>query len=203
MAFIDNLAFLLFSVSFAGFILLYTASSMYLVYRSKKRNYIQHLQGASIPMLLIGLYLVFSGFAGQLTWPLPGSYNILYFDPIVALGLLMVAFALAIRFKVNLEYAGFFGLLVGVMALLYGIKAYSIGLSSEPLAVLVLYMFYGIAGIFSFPAALIADRLPFKSNPKLIWHVLLLIFWLALLLASLTSGYIGYSAIGGHLVSAP
>ncbi len=203
MAFIDNLAFLLFSVSFAGFILLYTASSMYFVYRNKKRDYLKHLQGASVPMLLIGGYLVVAGFLGQATWPLPGSYNILYFDPIVAFGIVILAFAIAIRLKVSFEYSGFFTLLVGVMVALYGFKAYTIGLSTEPLAVFMLYLCYGIAGVFAYPAGMIADRLPFSTKPKLIWHVLLALFWVALLVASLLAGYIGYAALGGHLISAP
>lgn len=204
MAFIDNLAFLLFTISFAGFLLLYVVSSMYLVYRSKKKDYLDHLEGASVPMMLVGAYLVIAGFIGQITWPLPGAYNILFFDPLVSFGLVTLAFAIAIRFKVNLEYAGFFGLLVGIMTLIYGWQGYSIGLTLEPIALLALYLFYGVAGLFSYPVALIADRLPgLQKNAWIGWQLLLLVFWLALFAASITSAYIGVSAIGGHLVTPP
>ena len=204
MAFIDNLAFLLFTISFAGLLLLYTVSSMYLVYRSRKKDYIGHLEGASVPMMIVGAYLVVAGFVGQILWPLPGSYNILFFDPLVSFGLVTLSFAIAIRFKVNLEYAGFFGLLVGAMTLIYGWQGYNIGLTQEPFALLALYIFYGIAGLLSYPVALIADRLPgLQKNPWIGWHIILVIFWLMLFAASITSAYIGTAAIAGHLVSAP
>ena len=39
MAFIDNLAFSLFAISMAGFILLYVISSMYFVYKRKRKDF--------------------------------------------------------------------------------------------------------------------------------------------------------------------
>lgn len=204
MGFIDNLAFLLFSICFAGFLLLYIVSSMYLAYRRKKRDYVERLNGASIPLLIAGGYMVIAGIIGQATWPLPGSYNILFYDPLLAFGLLVLAFALAIRLKTRLEYTGVLGLLVGAMVLIYGYEGYTIGLTKSPLALLLLYVFYGVAGIFSYPVSLIYDRLPgLKKKPWGGWHVLLIIFWLAILAASLLAGYTAFAAISGHLVSAP
>jgi putative membrane protein len=185
-------------------VLLYAAASMYLVHMRGKKDYERHLEGASVPMLLIGGYLVVSGFAGQLTWPLPGSYNILFFDPLVAFGLVILAFALAIRYDVKLEYAGFFGLLVGIMAIIYGFQGYSLGLTQAPIALLLLYFFYGSAGVFSYPVSLVADRLPNHESHRWIgWRIAIVLFCLALFAASVTSAYIGMSAIPGHLLSAP
>lgn len=204
MAFIDNLAFSLFSISFAGLLLLYTVTSMYFVYRGKKNDYKDHLQGAMGPMAVVGAYLILTGLWGQFTWPLPGSYNILFYDPMVAFGLVVLSFALSIKFNVRLEYAGFLGFLVGIMTILYGLQGYSIGLTQSPFALLGLYFCYGVAGIFSYPVSMIADRLPgLKKNPWIGWHICLVLFWLAMLAASLVAGYIGMSAIGGHLLSAP
>ncbi len=204
MAFVDNLAFGLFAISFTGFLLLYTVTSMYFVYRSKKGDYDTHLAASSVPMGLAGAYLVLAGFVGQMVWPLPGSYNILFFDPMVAFGLVALAFCLAIRYKVSLENAGFLGLMVGVMTVLYGITGYHIGLTQEPIALLALYMFYGIGGILAYPVSMIADRLPgLKKNPWVGWHVILALFWVSMFAASALAAYIGYSAIGGHLLSAP
>ncbi len=206
MTFTDNLAFGLFSISFASLMLFYVATSMYFIYRHKRdpKEYTEHMRSAAAPMMVIGSYLVLLGFLGQATWPLPGSYNILFFDPMVAFGMVILAFALSIRSNVKLEYAGFFGLLVGLMALIYGAEGYSIGLTLAPSALLALYFFYGMTGVFSYPAALIFDRLPgHKKTHWIGWDVLLALFWLSLLAAGLTSAYIGISAIPGHLISAP
>lgn len=204
MVFIDDLAFGLFSIGFAGMLLFYTIASMYLVYRNKKKDYHDHLKAAHVPMMLVGLYMVVLGFFGQATWPLPGSYNILFFDPLVAFGLVVLAFALSIRYNVRLEYAGFLGLMVGAMVIVYGVQGYAIGLTSEPIALLGMYGCFGIAGLFSYPVAMIADRLPgLQKRPWLGWHVMLLIFGVFLLLASLLSFYVGASAVAGHLVTAP
>ncbi len=204
MPFIDNLAYSLFSLGFAGLLLLYIVTSMYLAYRKGQKDYSQHLESAGIPLLLVGAYIVIAGFWGQITWPLPGSYNILFYDPFVTFGLLILAFALCIRYGVRLEYAGFFGMLAGIMTLIYGAEGYSIGLTSAPLALLALFACFGIAGVLSYPVALIADRLPgFKKNPWPGWTAILAIFWIFLLAASLIAGYIGASAISTHLITAP
>ena len=65
MVFIDNLAYSLFSVSFAGFLLFYTVISIYLSYKRKGKNFTDHLNGASVPLALIGLYVLVTGIWGQ------------------------------------------------------------------------------------------------------------------------------------------
>ncbi len=205
MAFTDNLAYSLFAISFAGFLLLYLISSMYRIYRRKHRNFSEHLAAASIPLGLIGLYMFITGLWGQFVWPLPGSYNILFYDPLISFGILLVAFSLAVRYKVRLEYAGILGLMVGVMVIIYGVEGYSIGLTAAPIALLGMYFCYGTAGIFSYPVSLIADRLPGFKKGKVWkgWHIILVIFWFLLLLASVLSAYVGILAIPQHLLSAP
>ncbi len=202
MAFIDNLAYGLFSISFAGFLLLYTALSMFLAYKRKQRNLTEYLKGACIPIAIIGIYLLITGIWGQFVWPLPGSYNILFYDPLVSFGILLIAFSMAIKYDVKLEYVGFLGLLIGIMAIVYGIEGYNIGLTSAPIALLLMYLFYGLSGIFSYPISLIADRLP-GSRSNNTWLIILAIFCLLLFLASALSSYIGILAIPQHLLSAP
>jgi len=179
---------------------------MFLDYR-KKAPVSEHkisLKGASVPLAIVGAYMFIMGLWGQMTWPLPGSYNILFYDPMIAFGMLTLAFAFAIRFEVRLEYAGFLGLMTGVMALIYGYEGYGIGLTSSPFALLMLYLFYGGAGIFSYPLALIADRMPgLKKNVWWGWNVFIALFVLAMFVASLTAAYVASQAIGGHLLSAP
>lgn len=205
MVFTDNLAYSLFAISFAGFLLLYTISSMYLVYRRKGKNFSEYLKSASIPIAILGVYLLIMGFWGQFTWPLPGSYNILFYDPMISFAILLISFSLAVKYGVRLEYVGFLGLLVGIMVIVYGIEGYGLGLTQSPIALFLMYFFYGIAGIFAFPVSLIADRLPGIKKGKIWkgWHIILITFWIILLLASCLSAFTGVLAIPAHLLSAP
>lgn len=206
MAFVDNLAYSLLSLSFAGFLILYTLSSLYLVYRRGKKNFFEYLDSAAIPLALIGVYMFVTGLWGQFTWPLPGSYNILFYDPLLSFGILLVAFAIAIRTKAKLEYVGFLGLMMGVVAIAYGFEGYKIGLTSAPLALFGMYLAYGVAGIFSYPVSLIVDRrLPgLKKRSGISLNVIVIVlFLLLILLASALSAYVGVSAISAHLITAP
>jgi putative membrane protein len=202
--FIDNLAFSLFSLSIASLIIVYLMVSVYLEYKKGKKDYKEIEAAATVPLILVGAYMVLSGAFGQFTWPLPGSYNILFYDPLVSFGLVILAFALAFKYNVRYEFVGFFGLLVGIMTIFYGIQGYSIGLTELPAALLALYVFFGVAGIFSYPVSLIMQRLPgLKKNPWIGWQVCLVIFVAALLLAALAAGYVAVSAIPAHLLSPP
>ena len=204
MVFVDNLAYSLFAIGFAGFLLLYVITSMYFVYRKRAKDYSAHLSAAGVPLMVIGFYIVVMALWGQFTWPLPGSYNILFYDAMVSFGLVILSFAFSIRYKVRLEYAGFFGLLVGIMTIIYGVQGYTLGLTQSPLALLALYCCYGVAGVFSYPVAIIADRFPgLKKDPWAGWYICLVIFWVAMLASSLVASYIGSQAITGHLISAP
>ncbi len=205
MVFTDNLAYSLFSLSLAGFMLLYTISSMYGVYKRKQRNFSEYLKSASIPLGIIGIYMFIMGIWGQFTWPLPGSYNILFYDPLISFGILLIAFALAVKYGARLEYAGFLGLMVGLMVIAYGIQGYNLGLTSAPMALLLLYFLYGFCGIFAYPVSLIADRLPGLKKGKVWvgWKLTLAAFWILLLLSSLLSAYVATSAISAHLITAP
>lgn len=204
MVFIDNLAYSLFSISFASFLLLYTVISMYLVYRRGQRTYTDYLRSASVPLLLIGLYMVVQALWGQFTWPLPASYNVLFYDPLLSFGLLLVGFFLSVRHQVRLEYIGFLGLLVGIVVILYGIQAYQLGLTKSPIAMLAMYALFGLSGILSYPVSLIADRLPgHKKEVWVGWYVFLGLFCILILLAGLLSAGAGVQAVFQHLISAP
>ena len=205
MPYIDNLAYSLFSISLAGFLLLYTVSSMYGVYNRRERNFEDHLKSACVPLGLIAAYMFIMGLWGQFTWPLPGSYNILFYDPLISFGIVLIAFALAVKCRLKLEYVGFLGLMVGLMTIAYGAEGYSIGLTQAPVALLLLYFLYGFTGILSFPVSLMADRAPDMRKGR-VWHgwkFTLAMFWIFLLLASLLSGFVAVSAISAHLITTP
>ncbi len=204
MVFIDNLAYSLFAISIAGFLLLYTVASVYLAYRKKSRDFKSYLKSASIPIALISVYLIVAGLWGQFTWPLPGSYNILFYDPFISFGLILFAFAVEARSGERMDYSGFMALLFGIMVIIYGIRGYGIGLTTVPIALLAMYFLYGIAAVFSFPVSLMAERMPgLKPNFWKGWYVMLAVFFVSLLLASALAGYVGAQAITAHLLNPP
>ncbi len=205
MAFIDNLAFSLFTISFAGFLLLYTGSWMYLImYKRKGKSFSDHLKSASVPLAIIGITMFSGGLWGHFAWPLPGSYNILFYDPLLFFGILLIAFSICVNFKLKLEYTGVLGLLSGIVTIFYGAVGYGLHMTSAPLAMLLMYAFYGLGGILSYPVSLLADRMQGSpQRPAATWQVLLIVFLIFLLFASLLSGLVGVMAIPKHLLSAP
>ncbi len=204
MVFIDNLAYSLFAISIAGFLLLYSIVSIYLAYRKKKEKLNESIKSTTVPLFFIGVYLLITGLWGQFVWPLPGSYNILFYDPLVSFGIVILTFATIGRFGGNMEYVGFLALLFGIMAVIYGIQGYNIGLTEEPVALLAMYFLYGLTGILTYPIALIVQRKPgMQKNYWGGWIVLLFLFCASLFVASALAGFIGYESIGSHLVTTP
>jgi putative membrane protein len=204
MVFIDNLAFSLFAISIAGFMLLYSMVSIYLSYRKNQKMLSEHIRNTTVPLFFIGIYLLVMGLWGQFAWPLPGSYNILFYDPLVAFGIVMLTFATIGRLGGNMEYAGFLAFLFGVMAIIYGIAGYNVGLTLEPVALLAMYFLYGLTGILAYPIAMIAQRKPgLQKNHWGGWIILLGLFCLSIFAASCISGFIGFEAIGAHLLTTP
>jgi putative membrane protein len=204
MAFVDDLTFELFVLAFSGFVFVYLMSRLYLDYRHKKQRVQERLESASIAILITGVYIFLIALVSQITWFLPGAYNILFYDPFMALGVLMVAFALSARYKYKLQYVGLLGLLFGIMTIWYGVSAYDLGLTSEPLAMLALFVLFGAAGLLSYPITLILDALPgYKKRIWLGWNVILVLFWLFLVVGSLLAAYIGVSAVPAHLAKPP
>ena len=204
MAFIDDLAFLLFSITIAGLFILYTLASIYLAYKKDQKSLVESIKDASIPMLIIGSYFLVMGIWGQFTWTLPGSYNILFYDPLVAFGIVLLSFAIAGRTGARLDYAGFLGFLFGVMAIIYGHDGYTAGLTQLPIAMLGMFAFYGLAGVFSFPLSMkIEILIGTKKTMSTPGMIIFALFFLSLLAGSLIAGYIGVLAVQGHLLSPP
>lgn len=199
MAVINGLAYSLFSITFVGLLLLYFVVRTYLTAKSRQKIS-EQLNGVAMPLGIAGIFIAITGVWNMLTWPLSGSYNILFYDPYVALGLLLVAFAYAIKHKIKLEYIGFWSLLAGIMTIVYGINGYGLGMTSSPIALLGLYSFFGIAAILACPMAYLADRLPgMNSRLSSGWKLIVVLFALALIGAIIVAGLLSVTAIAGHL----
>ncbi len=194
--FIDNLAIELLILFFSGMLVLYTTINMYL---KNKRSKKPEEEINVIPLFIMGLFIFINGIAEELMWSLPGSYNILFYDPFILFGMILIAFSVSISLKQKLNYVGFFSLISGAVVIIYGYFGYILNMTNSPIMLLSLYGFFGFSGIFAYPATLIYDS---KKSSK--FHTLLLIlFWIFLSLAVLTALVLGGAALFGHLKTPP
>ncbi len=203
MVFVDLLTSQLFVLGFSGIVLVYATVQAGMLYR-KGKEIEGHLRSAQIPLALFGLYALVTGLFGQFAWPLPGSYNILYYDIFTLWGLFLLAGAWALHSRLKLQYVGLISLLIGCMAIWYGVCAYNLGLSMAPIAVLGLFGLFGFAGILGYPVTLMLDREQQKIKNKWRgWYILLGLFVIVLLLASAVAIFVAASAVPAHLASPP
>jgi putative membrane protein len=205
MVFVDDLAYELFVLGFVAVLTLYMTLSVYFTFkRSKKADMYDVIDGAVLPLGLLGIYLFIMAVAGQLSWPLPGAFNMVYFDPMVSLAMVLIGFAYSIRARLKMHYIGFFSLLVGIMTIYYGVIAYSLKLSLSPLGLFGLFFSFGAVAVLAFPVSLILDLKPGLTSeyPK-VWVALLVLFWIALLVAALVAFFTGFSAVPAHFSNPP
>lgn len=196
--FVDLLTSQLFVLGFSGLIIAYLA--FYSLTGKGKKNY-TNIRSGSVILAVLGFYMVVTGLFGQFTWPLPGSYNILYYDIYTLWGLLVVGLAWSLRERMSLRPLGIFAMLLGFMSIYYGIMAYTMGLSQSPIAVLGLYSLFGISGVLVYPLAMVVEG-DVKNNQG-IWKAVGIACVAALVLGSLLAILIGASALPSHLAMAP
>ena len=207
--FIDEIAYVLFAIGFVGVLTLYMTISVFYNYRKnlkKKENIDIYgiISGGILPLGAVGIYLFIISLIGQITWPLPGSYNILFFDPLMSLSIVLIGFAWSVSSRIKIHYVGLFSLLVGLMTIDYGITGYMIGLTQSPLAFMGLFVTFGIVGVLAFPVSLIMDNQPGKtsSHPKL-WFSLVALFWIFLILATVIAFLVAGLSLYPHLSTPP
>lgn len=206
--YIDNLAFQMLTLVMTSGVVVYVTGKMYLEFRKNgTKNVEATLRQAMFPLGLLGALITALGFWAEITWPFPdplAQFNILFGDPYLLFGIILLSMALSIAFKQKLQYAGFFALLGGIMAVYYGSTIYSYQYTQEPLASLGMYLAFGVAGILTWPATLAYDSMDEKaSGPSTSWGILLFLFWLAFILAAIFTGLIGVPAVFSHAGATP
>ena len=203
MAFIDDLAMELFTLSLVGVVSIYLTGSVYVAYRKG----IKDIEGVSkpgvYPLGVLGAIITIMGIYGEMTWPLPGSYNILFYDPYLIIGLILIIMAVSIAMKQKLQFTGILALFSGLVAIYYGANAYMDKMTSSPIAMLGLYIAFGLTGVFTYPTTLIYDMLPGKEKVSKLWTVVLVIFWIGLVVSAVLAAVTAIEAVPQHLLSPP
>jgi putative membrane protein len=202
--YIDILTSELFALGFSGLLIFYVAVQSCLLKR-KGMDARPAMQQSKIPLAMLGAYIAITGLFGQFAWPLPGSYNILFYDLYPLWGFFLLGLSLTLHTKNKLQYMGIFGLFIGFMALIYGYYGYGLGMTQAPIALLGMYSLFGLAGILGYPVSLIFDGTQGKAAGKKWqgWETVVTLFAVFLLFASLLAIFIGASAVPAHLQTPP
>jgi putative membrane protein len=139
----------------------------------------------AVPGFLItgGIGLI-TGLLMSLTWPLPGSYNILFGEPTVLLGAVFFMAGLAINFGWEMITVGVFALGGGAVAIFLGIRMIGLKLTSEPVQAAIGYFLAGAAGVLALPAL---------AMPKM-----KIIRWIAAIVALVAAGFWVYTAFSTY-----
>ncbi|MCL4444168.1 MAG: DUF981 family protein [Candidatus Thermoplasmatota archaeon] len=204
MAFVDDLALELFVLALVGVISIYMTASVYLEYR---RGNVKDIEGVLrqgvFPLGLLGAFIFIMGLFGEIAWPLPGSYNILFYDPFVIIGIVILSMSVAIYLRQKLQFVGILAFFSGLIAIFYGANAYTDGMTSSPIAMLGLYIAFGLTGMFTWPATYIYDVLPSKGKVSNIWTLILVIFWIGLVVSAILAAFTAIEAVPQHLLKPP
>jgi putative membrane protein len=226
MTFVDTLAFQLFTLAFVSGLLFYSGVVGYVTYiRFGPKRTFEHLKGQAVPLGAIGVIIAAIGLWGEIVWPLPGPYNILFFDPYVLLGTVLIAFAMTVLFRWRTQYVGLLAAFTGLLSIYYGANAYNLSLTKEPLAMFLLYLAMGGTAVFTFPVTLWLDRFvigpitstdPSEGGPSStatkiaqmsaevkVLFGLFLVFLLFAAGSAIAALWIGGGALPQHLTAAP
>ena len=228
MTFVDTIAFQLFTIAFVAVLLFYAGISTYWEYLKRGfREAYKLMRAQAVVLSAIGIVILIIGFWGEFVWPITtivngnnvlGAYDILFYDPYIMMGMALLGFAACVMLRLATKYAGLFALMVGGLSIYYGTNAYSLGLTKEPTIMLLLYVAFGITGIFSFPFTLFIDRIivePLQTESTAsstrmpvtpLWKLALACFVIFLLFSAISAIlaiFIGGGALAPHLASPP
>ncbi len=167
--FVDDLGLQEAFLFFAAVILTYVAViGWWAIVKNNPERLKGILKGAAIPVGLIGFASLALALWGEMAWPLPASFNILYTDVSLMFSMVLVAFALSAGLGYRLQYAGLFALAAGAVTAFYGWSGYVLGKpnASGSFDMLLLYLGWAAAGISAFPATVIVDHYLLNVAPN-------------------------------------
>lgn len=223
MSFIDDLTLVLDLLILITTAVFYTGVMVWFEVERKDRSRANtHLQGGALILGLLGGIMGLFSVWGELAWPITGfpgaqSYDLFFYDVLILLSILLVAFALAVRLRYPTHFVGMLGVIIGLGVWFYGVRAYQLSLTQHPMETLLMYLAFGAVAIGSYPATLFVDwfivgpavpgtdPLPSAPTPNYpwMWRIFLGIFLGVVVLAGVASVLYGIDAAWAHLASPP
>jgi putative membrane protein len=152
--------------------------------RGESRSYAAGFGAVGVLGLILGLGMVF-------TWPLPGSYNIVFGEATVLFSLAFLAAGVALGLGWDLRPVTVYAFFAGLYAVIGGARIISLGLTKEPLLSGLGFILAGLMGVLAAPAwRLLQTRAIFRRLAAL-----------ALLAVAVLWGVTFYNALWGHLAT--
>ena len=182
--FIDYLAVMLLSLGVSA---AYLAWFVYNLGRTGKT-----MPELVVPMFALGFFNAIGGFALSFTWPLPAGYNMLFGDPLLFLGLLMIAGAYMVRKNISIKNLAMPGFLLGIYILVgaAAIVGYNLEPGSHFIPAFGLYLVAGLSGLFSPVLYLKA-----KGAGRYVYYIPAAL----LILTAIAALFLAYTALYAHI----
>jgi uncharacterized membrane protein len=230
MTFIDDLSIITDLLILVPCLVFYTGFMVWLNLRKKDVPRAQaHLREGGIMLGILGVVIGIYALVGSLTWPLTtggttnflASYDLFFYDVLVLLAALLVAFGVTVALRLPTHFVGMMAVVVGFGVGFYGYRAYYLSppLTQDPLETFLLYLAFGGMAIFSYPATLFVDWFvtgptkpessPLASDPtprpqyRWMWIILIGIFLGVAVLAGIAAVWYGFDIGWAHLAAPP
>jgi putative membrane protein len=163
--FVDTLAFQQVTLLIAAVMVCYVGVAAALAMRRNDAAGVRSaLRSGAIPLGSVGAIATLIAIWGEIAWPLPGSYNILFTDVYMLFGVTLVVLAVSMAASARLQFAGLFALVSGGVTIAYGWAGYGLNMTKDPFETFLLYGAFGLAGILAFPTTLFVDH--FLAHPE-------------------------------------
>jgi putative membrane protein len=146
-----------------------------------------------VPAFVIGMFDLVSGYEMSFTWPLPSGYNMLFGDPLLFFGLLLVAASVMIYKNMKVASLSVLFVILGIYVLTgaASILTYHLESGVNLISAMGLYIIDGVAAILV-PIVMM--------KPAGSWKSVYYLEFILLVLGSLLALFIGYVALPGHIV---
>ncbi len=189
--FVDPLTIMLVAVA--------ASTSLIALYLIEAAKGSKSLSNIAVPGMVIGFFDFASGFLMSFAWPFPGAlsaYNMLFGDPMLFLGIIMIAGSYMLYRNIKPNIVSIFGFFLGIYLFVETYAIYALGLERgvDLYTALGLYFFSALAALLS-PLVYINT----KKNGYGAYYFLAALLIIAAFFAMLIGGV----GIYGHLVSPP
>src|SRR5487761_1063356 len=218
MALTNNISVLLDLLILIAAAVFYTGFLVWFSYRGKDLERAEkNLRAGAWLIGSLGVFVAIFAFWAEMTFPLTSGSssvdNVLFFYPLLMLAFLTVAFAVSIGIRFPTHYIGVLGAVIGCAVIYYGVHAYLLGLSDQPVLTVMMYCAFGAVAILLYIPTLFVDwfivgpRVPSvqpiassatPANPRM-WIGLLGFFMAVVFLAGLAAVLHGFSIVWSHV----